>query len=122
MNPGQEQFFNFFMERVIEGKEEEARELLKAGFEKQAEGTFDAAYLNEVMPRYFELIQPKFFEDIQVQCHTLAQILNNIEASCGRNRQRQLAIRNCKEGPTPEWVGLSFFYRGFPDFLQVKQM
>jgi hypothetical protein len=37
------------MQRVIKGKEEEARALLNAGFEKQADGTFDAAYLDEVM-------------------------------------------------------------------------
>jgi len=36
MNPGQEMFYNFFMQRVAEGKEEEAKALLNAGFEKQA--------------------------------------------------------------------------------------
>lgn len=65
MNPGQEMFYNFFMQRVIEGKEEEAIALLNAGFEKQAKGTFDAAYLKEVMPKYFELIKPEFTKDLQ---------------------------------------------------------
>jgi len=65
MNQGQELFFNFFMERVAEGKEEEAKALLNAGFEKQEEGTFDADYLEKVMPKYFELIKPEFVQDLQ---------------------------------------------------------
>ncbi len=65
MNPGQEMFYNFFMQRVAEGKEEEAKALLNAGFEKQANGTFDAEYLKEAMPKYFELIKPEFIKDLQ---------------------------------------------------------
>lgn len=65
MNPGQEQFFNFFMQRVINGKEEEAKALLDVGFEKQANGTFDSAYLNAAMPKYFALIKPEFVDDLQ---------------------------------------------------------
>jgi hypothetical protein len=65
MNQGQQFFYNFFMERVMEGKEEEAKAVLNAGFQKQEEGTFDAAYLNEVMPKYFELIKPEFVEDLK---------------------------------------------------------
>ena len=65
MNQGQQFFYNFFMERVIEGKEEEAKTVLNNGFQKQEEGTFDAAYLNEVMPKYFDLIKPEFAEDLK---------------------------------------------------------
>lgn len=65
MNPGQEMFYNFFIERTIKGKEEEAKALLNTGFEKQAAGTFDKAYLEEVMPKYFELIKPECIEELQ---------------------------------------------------------
>lgn len=65
MNPGQEMFYNFFMERVINGKEEEAKILLNAGFEKQAAGTFDAAYLEKAMPKYFELIKPECIDELK---------------------------------------------------------
>ena len=65
MNQGQQFFYNFFMERVAEGKEEEAKAVLNTGFQKQEEGTFDAAYLNEVMPKYYELIKPEFEEDLK---------------------------------------------------------
>lgn len=34
MNSGQELFYNFFMEHVIDGKEEEAKTLLNTGFER----------------------------------------------------------------------------------------
>lgn len=73
-NPGQEMFYNFFMERVISGKEEEAKALLNAGFEKQATGEFDKAYLQEVMPKYFALIKPECIEELQ-----------NAMASFGKN-------------------------------------
>ncbi len=36
MNKGQEQFFNFIMERVTEEGRKEAEELLKESFKKQA--------------------------------------------------------------------------------------
>jgi hypothetical protein len=65
MNPGQEMFYNFFMERVIEGKEEEAKALLHTGFEMQAKGTFNAEYLKEAMPKYFDLIKPEFVNDLK---------------------------------------------------------
>lgn len=65
MNPGQEMFYNFFLERTISGKEDEAKVLLNAGFEKQAAGTFDSAYFKEVMPKYFELIKPEYVEELQ---------------------------------------------------------
>jgi hypothetical protein len=76
MNPGQEQFFNFFMQRVIPGKEEEARALLNAGFEKQADGTFNAAYLTEVMPKYFALIRPEFADDVN---NAMAHFRSNLK-------------------------------------------
>lgn len=65
MNQGQEMFFNFFMERVAEGKEDEAKAVLLEGFEKQANGTFTADYLSQVMPKYFQLIKPEFADDLK---------------------------------------------------------
>lgn len=65
MNPGQEMFYNFFMERVQENKREEADALLKKGFELQEKGSFDRAYLMEVMPRYMELIKPDALDEVK---------------------------------------------------------
>jgi hypothetical protein len=65
MNPGQEMFYKFFMERVKEGKETEAKELLEESFSRQAAGTFDKAYLEETMPKYFALLKPEAIEEVK---------------------------------------------------------
>lgn len=65
MNPGQEMFYHFFIERTKEEKKEEAKALLEAGFAKQAAGTFSKAYLDEVMPKYFELIKPEYTDELK---------------------------------------------------------
>lgn len=65
MNQGQEMFYNFFMERAKEEKKEEAKVLLEEGFARQAAGTFDKAYLQEIMPRYFSLIKPEAVEELK---------------------------------------------------------
>lgn len=65
MNPGQEQFYNFFIERTMDDKKEEAKELLMEGFAKQAEGTFDRQYFEEVKPKYFALIKSECIEEVK---------------------------------------------------------
>lgn len=59
MNPGQKMFYEFFMERVQEGKEEEAKALLLKNFELQEKGGFTKEYLTTIMPQYFELVKPE---------------------------------------------------------------
>ncbi len=65
MNPGQKMFYDFFMERTQGDKIEAAKILLEEGFVRQDKGTFDKAYLDEVMPRYFELIKPDAVEELK---------------------------------------------------------
>lgn len=65
MTEGQEMFYNFFMANVVEGKEVEAEAFLKKGFEKQAEGTFDAEYFKVAMPKYLELVKPAFAPELK---------------------------------------------------------
>jgi len=65
MNPGQEMFYNFFMERVKDDKKEDAKALLEESFARQAAGTFDKTYLEEVRPRYFALIKPEAAEELK---------------------------------------------------------
>lgn len=76
MNPGQEQFYHFFMQRVRNGKEAEAEALLRAGFEKQAKDEFDAKYLDEVMPKYFSLIKPESIDDVS---NAMAHFRSNLK-------------------------------------------
>lgn len=65
MNQGQEMFYNFFIDRAKDDKKEEAKKLLAEGFARQDAGTFDKAYLQEIMPQYFEVIRPEAVEEFK---------------------------------------------------------
>lgn len=65
MNQGQEMFYNFFIERAKDDKKEEAKKLLEEGFARQDAGTFDKAYLQEIMPQYFAVIKPEAVEEFK---------------------------------------------------------
>lgn len=63
------------MNMVKEGKQDEAETVLAAGFQKQDEGTFDAAYLQAVMEKYYELIRPECTEQLkQAMAHFASQM------------------------------------------------
>ena len=59
MNPGQEKFFKFIMERVRDGKQEDAKALLNGSFCKQTNGNFNAEYLNGFIPKMIGLLKPE---------------------------------------------------------------
>jgi hypothetical protein len=65
MNQGQEMFYNFFIERAMDDKSEEAKALLEERFAKQAAGTFDMAYLQEIMPKFFAVVKPEAIEEVK---------------------------------------------------------
>ncbi len=65
MNQGQELFYNFFIERVKDDNKEEAKSLLEDSFEKQAEGTFDRTYFQEIMPKFFAIVKPEAVEEVK---------------------------------------------------------
>lgn len=65
MNQGQEMFYNFFIERAKDDKKEEAKKLLAESFARQDVGTFDKAYLQEIMPKYFEVIKTEAVEEFK---------------------------------------------------------
>ena len=62
---GQEMFLSFILQRVQEGKEEEAREILSTNFKKQEEGTFSQADIQEFVPKMISLIKPEKLDEIQ---------------------------------------------------------
>jgi len=64
MNQGQEMFYNFFIERVQADKKEEAKSLLEDSFERQAKGTFNRAYFEEIMPKFLVVIKPEAIEEV----------------------------------------------------------
>lgn len=65
MNNGQKMFHDFFMNMVKEGNEQEAEKALAESFEKQENGTFNAEYLQSIMPKYYSLIKPECTEQLK---------------------------------------------------------
>ena len=65
MNPGQEKFLNFILERVQEDKVGEAKVLLQDNFEKQAAGTFSAADIAAFAPKILSLLKADKIEEVK---------------------------------------------------------
>lgn len=62
---GQEMFLNFILQRVQEGKEEEAKEILTENFKKQAEGTFSQEDIQQFIPKMISLLNPDKLDEVQ---------------------------------------------------------
>jgi len=65
MDQGQQKFFDFIMERVDEENRSAAEALLGDSFSKQADGTFDAEYLNSFNPRLLALVRTECVEEVR---------------------------------------------------------
>jgi hypothetical protein len=65
IDPGQEMFLNFILERVQEGKEEEAKELLSHYFKKLTEGNFTQNDIAEAIPKFLILLKPEKIQEVQ---------------------------------------------------------
>lgn len=65
MNNGQERFFDFIMQNVEEKNQNKAKELLSESFAKQENGTFDAEYMANFIPRMLELIKSESIENVR---------------------------------------------------------
>lgn len=63
---GQEKFLQFILERVQEGKEEEARAILLQNFKKQDEGTFSQQDIQEFVPKMLLLLKPEKLQEVQM--------------------------------------------------------
>lgn len=62
---GQEMFLNFILQRVQEGKEDEAREILLENFRKQDEGTFSLEEVQQFVPKMITLLKPEKLEEVK---------------------------------------------------------
>lgn len=76
MNQGQEKFLGFVLERVQEGKVDEAKALLAESFKKQSEGTFSHEYIIEFIPKMIALLKPEKVEEVKAIMQQFAQNLN----------------------------------------------
>lgn len=75
MNPGQEMFYNFYMERVKDDKKGEAEALLKDSFARQADSTFDKAYLEQIIPKMLSLVKPEATPEVKQAMEHFASTL-----------------------------------------------
>lgn len=62
---GQEMFLNFILQRVQEGKVDEAREILLENFRKQDEGTFSLEEVQQFVPKMITLLKPEKLEEVK---------------------------------------------------------
>ena len=65
MDHGQEQFYNFILERVQEGKQDDAKALLSESFAKQADCSFNAEQMENFIPRMMAILKPECMEEVQ---------------------------------------------------------
>ncbi|OCA83156.1 hypothetical protein A8F94_18700 [Bacillus sp. FJAT-27225] len=74
---GQEMFLNFILQRVQEGKEEEAREILLENFRKQNEGTFTKDDIQQFIPKMLGLLKPEKVDEIKAVAQRFAGDFGN---------------------------------------------
>lgn len=65
MNEGQQRFYEFVMERVQEGKEEEIKAIMSESFKRQQEGIFTKEYMTEIVPKMIMLLKPECVEEFK---------------------------------------------------------
>jgi hypothetical protein len=77
MNQGQQVFHDFVMERAQAGKETEIEAIMAESFKRQDTGTFNAGYLNEIVPKMTGLLKPERVEEFkQAASQMRTQIAN----------------------------------------------
>ena len=61
----QDMFLDFILQRIQEGKEEEAKEILLENFKKQAEGNFSLSEIQEFIPKMISLLKPDKLDEVK---------------------------------------------------------
>lgn len=64
MQKGQEQFFDFILECVLEGKEEQARTMLTESFQQQAKGAFSQEKLDAFHNELEKILKPERKDEV----------------------------------------------------------
>ena len=64
MNNKQEQFLNYILKRVQDGKVDEAQALINENFKKHEAGTFTRADIGEFIPKITMLIKPNHVDEV----------------------------------------------------------
>ena len=65
MNPGQEQFLNFILERVDENQIEAVRDYMGQNFKKQQEGTFGMKDIEDTRAFLQDKVKPEYVGEVK---------------------------------------------------------
>ena len=65
MNPGQERFYNFIVERVKDEYKEDTKTLMQENFRKQADGTFTREDMTETQKKLMQMLRPETVEEVK---------------------------------------------------------
>lgn len=65
MNPGQEKFLNFILEKVDKNQIEAVKEFMQQNFQKQQEGTFGMKEIEETRVFLQEKVKPEYLEEVK---------------------------------------------------------
>ncbi|MDO5560129.1 MAG: hypothetical protein Q4F95_11090 [Oscillospiraceae bacterium] len=65
MNEGQKKFYDFILERVSDDNKNKAEKLLTESFSRQADGTFDSAYITAFIPELLKIIKYEFSDEVK---------------------------------------------------------
>lgn len=75
MNPGQQMFYDFYMQRVQQGKTDEANAVMNESFARQNSGTFTLEYMQQIMPQMISLLKPECVEEFQAAAAHMSSTL-----------------------------------------------
>jgi len=59
MNSDQQTFYDFVMQRARKGKEDEVKNIVMEGIQRQDNGTFTKEYMDGIAPKLFALLRPE---------------------------------------------------------------
>jgi len=65
MTSGQEQFYNFIVERVKDEYKDAAIKLMQENFRKQANGTFTRDDMMETQTKIIQMLKPEALEEVK---------------------------------------------------------
>lgn len=75
MNPGQERFFNFIVERVHTEHKDTVKELMSDNFKKQADGTFTREDMLKTQETLMTMLKPEAVEEVKAaMAHFASQL------------------------------------------------
>lgn len=73
MNPGQEKFLNFILDRVDETQRDTVREYMEQNFKKQQEGMFGRKDIEETRTFLQDKVNPQYLEEVKTVMQQFAE-------------------------------------------------